>query len=147
MKTEYAPLQAEYYRTEKEWTGIYRKYAAKTGMPESRFQIMYSVYVSGGGITQTEICDCWNVPLQTINTCLKQMEKEGVIALYVDESNRRRKRVGFTEKGEKIAVDLVEPIVQAENAAFSALDSDEQAKLLELIRRQLRILTEFVDKK
>ena len=147
MKSEYAPLQAEYYRTEKEWNGIYRKYAAKMCIPESRFQIMYSVYVSGGGITQTEICECWNVPLQTINTCLKQMEKEGIVALYVDEGNRRRKRVEFTEKGEKIAVDLVEPIVHAENDAFSELDPGEQAKLLELIRRQLRILSEFVDKK
>ena len=45
MKTKYLPLQAEFYRTEKEWSNIYRRYAAKIGVPESRFQILYSIYV------------------------------------------------------------------------------------------------------
>ena len=145
MKTEYQPLQATYYRTEKEWGSIYRKYAAKKGVPESRFQIMYSVYVSGGGITQTDICDGWSAPLQTINSCLKQMEKEGVIALYVDSDNRRKKRVRLTLEGEKIAAELVEPIMQAENASFSALTPAEQAQLLELTKRQLTVMKKLVD--
>lgn len=145
MKTEYQPLQATYYRTEKEWSSIYRKYAAKKGVPESRFQIMYSVYVSVGGITQTDICDGWSAPLQTINSCLKQMEKEGVIALYVDSDNRRKKRVRLTPEGEKIAAELVEPIMQAENASFSALTPAEQAQLLELTKRQLTVLKKLVD--
>ena len=145
MKTEYQPLQATYYRTEKEWSSIYRKYAAKKGVPESRFQIMYSVYVWGGGRTQTDICDGWSAPLQTINSCLKQMEKEGVIALYVDSDNRRKKRVRLTPEGEKIAAELVEPIMQAENASFSALTPAEQAQLLELTKRQLTVLKKLVD--
>lgn len=145
MKTEYQPLQATYYRTEKEWSSIYRKYATKKGVPESRFQIMYSVYVSGGGITQTGICDGWSAPLQTINSCLKQMEKEGVITLYVDSDNRRKKRVRLTPEGEKIAAELVEPIMQAENASFSALTPAEQAQLLELTKRQLTVLKKLVD--
>lgn len=145
MKTEYQPLQATYYRTEKEWSSIYRKYAAKKGVPESRFQIMYSVYVSDGGITQTDICDGWSAPLQTINSCLKQMEKEGVIALYVDSDNRRKKRVRLTPEGEKIAAEIVEPIMQAENASFSALTPAEQAQLLELTKRQLTVLKKLVD--
>lgn len=145
MKTEYQPLQATYYRTEKEWSSIYRKYATKKGVPESRFQIMYSVYVSGDGITQTDICDGWSAPLQTINSCLKQMEKEGVITLYVDSDNRRKKRVRLTPEGEKIAAELVEPIMQAENASFSALTPAEQAQLLELTKRQLTVLKKLVD--
>ena len=145
MKTEYQPLQATYYRTEKEWSSIYRKYAAKKGVPESRFQIMYSVYVSGGGITQTDICDGWSALLQTINSSLKQMEKKGVIALYVDSDNRRKKRVRLTPEGEKIAAELVEPIMQAENASFSALTPAEQAQLLELTKRQLTVLKKLVD--
>lgn len=144
MKTEYQPLQATYYRTEKEWSNIYRKYAAKKGVPESRFQILYSVYVADGGITQTDICDGWSAPLQTINSCLKQMEKEGVIALYVDSDNRRKKRVRLTPEGEKIAAELVDPIMQAENAAFSALTPAEQAQLLELTKRQLTVLKNLV---
>ncbi len=146
MKTEYQPLQATYYRTEKEWSSIYRKYAAKKGVPESRFQILYSVYVTGGGITQTDIRDMWCAPLQTINSCLKQMEKEGVIALCVDDDNRRKKHIRLTSEGEKLAAELVEPIMQAENASFSALTPAEQEQLLELTKRQLRVLKEFVDK-
>lgn len=144
MKTEYLPLQAAYYRTEKEWSSIYRKYAAKKGVPESRFQILYSVYVEDGGITQSDVCDMWGVPLQTINTCLKQMEKEGVIALCVDGDNRRKKHIRLTPEGENTAAELVEPVMQAENASFSALTPDEQAQLLELTKRQLKVLKEFV---
>lgn len=91
------------------------------------------------------ICDGWSAPLQTINSCLKQMEKEGVITLYVDSDNRRKKRVRLTPEGEKIAAELVEPIMQAENASFSALTPAEQAQLLELTKRQLTVLKKLVD--
>lgn len=145
MKTEYIPLQAEFYRIEKEWSSVYRKYAAKKGVPESRFFILYSLYVASGNITQTDICDMWDVPLQTINSCLKQMEKEGVLTLYVDDDNRRKKRVRLTTEGEKIAEELVEPVVRAEKASFESLSPEEQSKLLELTKRQLKVLKEFVE--
>lgn len=73
------------------------------------------------------------------------MEKEGVITLYVDSDNRRKKRVRLTPEGEKIAAELVEPIMQAENASFSALTPAEQAQLLELTKRQLTVLKKLVD--
>lgn len=146
MKTEYVKGLAEYYRLEKEWNNIYKNYALKAGIPESRFQVLYSVYVEPSELTQTDICEMWSVPLQTINSSLKQMEKEGIIELVGDDKNRRRKHVKLTAEGEKLAESIVDPIMQAENKSFTALSEDEQSLLLDLTRRQLRLLKECIDK-
>lgn len=146
MKTKYMPLQAEFYRTEKEWSNIYRRYAAKIGVPESRFQILYSIYVEDGNVTQSDICDIWGVPLQTINSSLKLMERDGIVKLVGDDGNRRKKHVIFTAEGEKLAEELIEPIIRAENVSFASLTKEEQTTLLELTNRQLTVLKEIVEK-
>ena len=147
MKTKYIEMLAEYYRLEKEENNIYKNYAVKKGISESRFQILYSVYVeSAADITQTDICEMWDVPLQTINTSLKQMAQEGIIELVGDENNRRRKHVKLTITGEKLAEKLVAPIIKAENDAFVALSETEQIQLLNLTKKQLHLLKEYIDK-
>lgn len=138
MKIQYVKTLTEYYRLEKELNNIYKNYAASHGVPESKFQVLYAIYVEPTQMTQTDICTMWAVPLQTINSSLKQMEAEGIIELVGDDNNRRKKYVKLTADGERTAEKLVGPIVKAENESFAALSNDEQTQLLSLRQKQLQ---------
>lgn len=144
MKIQYVAGLSEFYRMEKEVEAAYRTYAAAQGISESALQILYSLYLADGETTQTEICADWSVPLQTINSSLKKLERAGLLRLVCKEENRREKRILLTRAGEALAEALIAPLVRAENESFLRLTRQEQDALIALTRKQCDILKEQI---
>ena len=82
----------------KETNVIYHDYAAKNGISDTAFWIMYSVYYYGEGITQKNICEEWFYSAQTVNSSLKTMEKNGLIILEPSNEIRKRSRYILPKK-------------------------------------------------
>lgn len=146
MKIQYVEGLSEFNRLQKGFGTVYRDYAAAHGISESMLDILYSIYVADGKTTQTDICSDLYVPLQTINSSLKKMEKAGLLRLTCDEKNRRKKRISLTEAGEKLAEELIAPLVRAENESFLMLDKQEQETLIALTQKQFAFLKDCIAK-
>lgn len=82
----------------KETNVIYHDYAAKNGISDTAFWIMYSVYYYGEGITQKNICEEWFYSAQTVNSSLKTMEKNGLIILEPSNDNKKEKQIHLPKK-------------------------------------------------
>ena len=142
---EYERFYTRFDRYDKEIDGIYHNYCVRHGITDVALWIYYALYTFEGEVTQADICDCWFLPRQSINTSLKALEKAGEIVLVPMENNRKSKCVRFTESGAKKADGIMKPLFAAEDEMLSTFTEEELQTLLDLQERRcaaLRKLTE-----
>lgn len=125
-------------RMHKEEDGLYRRLARRFGLSESAFWILYVLKASRKSVTQAELCGELSLSKQTVNSGLKQLEREGYIRLTGGQG--RRKYLQLTEQGEQLTLGTVCPVLAAEERAFLGLTEEERASLLTLERKYLSLL-------
>ena len=81
---------------------------------------------------------------QTINSALKQLEREGQIRLSCGPG--RKKYLHLTEAGQELAGRAIRPALEVERQAFLGLPEEERASLLALEQRYLTLLRREANK-
>lgn len=131
-----------YNRTSKELEQLYHAYARHAGVSDAALWLLYVIRLGGDGLTQAAICADWHYSPQTINSALKRLEAQGLVALALAAGSRRDKAVRLTAKGEKTVERIIDPLIEAERSALGALAPEERAALVALSRRYLGLLSE-----
>jgi len=134
----------EVNRLYKETESIYAKYAASHDISTTTLCVLYSLYTAETPCTQTQLLEDWGIPLQTINSCLKALEKGGSVRMEFLEGSRKSKQIYLTEQGEKMANKIVSPMLRSENEAFASLTQDEQQSLLRITQKHNALLRKFL---
>lgn len=140
MKSVHTKEMVEFNRLYKETDNIYTRYAASKGISTTALCVLYSLYISDTVCTQTQLVEDWGIPLQTVNSCLKSMEKSGTVRLEFAEGNRKSKSILLTTAGIEIADRIIAPLIEAENKALGALEAEQRQLLLELTRKHAHLL-------
>lgn len=144
MNTVLTTEMKEFNRLYKEADNLYSRYAASHGISPTMLCILYSLCTEGTACTQTELVENWGMPMQTVNSCLKAMEKKGMVRLDFPEGNRKRKCIVLTESGQETAERIVAPLLKAERRALEALGAEDQKTLLALTRKHTGFLQKFL---
>ena len=71
----------EYNRIYKEVNDIYRETAARFGLSNSAFDILYTICEVGDGCLQRDVCDATFIPKQTVHSSIRKLEQEGYLTL------------------------------------------------------------------
>lgn len=129
----------------KEYNDIYQNAARNFEMPTVAFWLIY-VLRQMGVCTQKDFMDQLYYPKQTINSALKQLERNGYVTLERLEEDRRSKRIHLTEKGLAFAQDTADKIICAENAAFSCFTDEERDTFFALFERLSSALQQEMQK-
>ena len=140
MKQTCSKEMTELNRAYKETEYIYSQYAASCGVSTTTLCLLYSLYTEEMACTQTQLVADWGIPMQTINSCLKNLEKDGLLRLEYRAGNKKSKYISLTAEGEAVCDRIVGPMVQAENAAFAELAAEEQNLLLRTLRKHNGLL-------
>lgn len=135
---------AEFNRLYKETDNIYTRYAAAQGISTTTLCVLYSLYISISPCTQSQLAEDWGIPVQTINSCLKAMEKSGAVRMEFADGSRKNKRILLTESGGEMVERIIAPLVAAENRALDALNPGERRQLMELTRKHNSLLQDFL---
>ena len=135
---------AEFNRLYKETDNIYTRYAASQGISTTTLCVLYSLYISETPCTQTQLVEDWGIPMQTIHSCLKSIEKSGMVRLEFAEGNRKNKYILLTSKGSETAERIIAPLVKAENNAMDALEAEQRQLLMEVTRKHAQLLQTFL---
>lgn len=143
MNPVHTKEMVEFNRLYKETDNIYTRYAASQGVSTTTLCVLYSLYISDTPCTQTQLVEDWGIPMQTVNSCLKALEKSGTVRLEFAEGNRKSKCIRLTGQGREMTCRIIAPLVQAENRALEALGAEQQ-KLMELTRKHSRLLQDFL---
>ncbi len=131
----------EFIRLYNDADEICQSYAKANGLSETAFRILYSLVYSGKSYTQMEFCREWSYPRQTVNSALKILKEHGVIELKLSENSLKNKEIHLTEKGQRIADEIIRPFIKADLDAFSSLSDDECNFMLSAMRKYNRNLT------
>ena len=77
---------------------------------------------------------------QTVNSSLKNLEKQGLIALTAIPGNKKNKLVVLTEKGKEMTQRIISALVLAEQKSLQGLKRSEQEALLSLTKKYVELL-------
>lgn len=135
MKTKYSKNLMDYNQLDSKIDRIYHDYLSASGFSLTTMWILYSAYTGERTPTQSEICETWRCSPQTINSALKVLEKKKIVELKLAAGNRKNKYIHLTDSGMELCEQLVEPLIEAENLAFSVLTVEEQENLIALFQK------------
>ena len=68
--------------------------------------------------TQSQICWDWNYPRTTVNTLVKELERDGYVTLSPVPGTRRELYVKLTEQGQAYADQVLKPVYDAEQELY-----------------------------
>ena len=128
----------------KEFDDIYHQYAKRHGISSAALWLLYSLY-EGGSYTQREFCSEWHYPPQTINSALKNLEKQGFLTLDAIAGNQKNKQIVLTKRGQDVVEQVIAPLISAERGAFSELRPEEREMLLSLTGNYIALLQSKVN--
>ena len=118
----------------------YRQYATQKGVSETTLWLLYFLCEQGGSCEQRALCRSLLDTPQTVNSSLKKLEQQGLIALKLVAGSRKNKEVSLTEAGEQFAKTIVLPLMAAEQQSFSDLSEREQLQMLTLMQKHQELL-------
>lgn len=132
MKVVVTEELREWNRIYKEMDRIYHGIAARMGLSDTAFMVLYGLCELGEGCLQKDICDhCW-LSKQTVHSAIRKLEQQGLLQMRPGKG--RDMHLHLTPGGEQLVRQKILPVFAAENGAFVAMDEKNRSQLLQLSR-------------
>ena len=100
MEKESEKRYQEFISASKEADDVYHTLALKFGLSDSAMWILCTMREADRELTQSEIAEEMSMSRQTINSAIKNLEKQGYLYMAPAPGDRRNKTLSFTAKGE-----------------------------------------------
>lgn len=86
----------EMMRLNMEIDDLYEKHASKSSVSPTAFWLLYALMENGGGrpLTQRRFCKEWSYSPQTVNSCLKKLQRDGLVSLVSLPGSKKEKASG-----------------------------------------------------
>ena len=136
MKNEFSELKRYSYLTS-EIDAAYHEAALKCGLADSAMRILYARCLHGEVCGLGEVISLSGISKQTVNSALRNMEREGVLKLEPEKEGSRRKKVILTGKGKALVQNTVLKVFRIENEVFASWTEEERELYLKLTQRYL----------
>lgn len=130
---------------DKELDEIYHRYAMRHNLSDAALWILYALHYEHKPVTQSDLCNSWFFSRQTLNTALKSLEQQGILALIPLPNNRKSKQVVFTSEGTAFTNQVLAPLICAEEQVFAAFTDKENEAFIKLTQRRCALLHEFLE--
>lgn len=118
----------------KETDAIYDNLAKQSGLSDCAFWIMYALRDSEGECTQKELCEQWTFSKQTVNSAIKNLEKNGYIVLTASNEDKRSKHIRLNEQGILFAKENIDFVFRLEELALLRMSPSERIAMVDLNR-------------
>lgn len=146
MEKESERRYQEFISASKEADETYHMLALKFGISDSAMWILCTMREADRELTQSEIAGEMFMSRQTINSAIKNLEKQGYIQMVPVPGDRRNKTLSFTEKGEAFVKKTIDQMLDLEHQVFKRLEVREQEQITEILRKYTRYMKEGAEK-
>lgn len=118
---------------------FYDEFAKKSNVSSALLWVLYALN-DGNSHTQIEISNDWELPKTTVNTVIKDIQKEGYVELVPIKGKRREMSIVLTESGKAFADNVLSDLYRKEEEVFKLLSPKEQeiVMVLEKLARKLK---------
>ena len=118
---------------------FYDEFAKQSNVSSALLWVLYALN-DGNPHTQIEISNDWELPKTTVNTVIKEIQKDGYALLVPIKGKRREMSIVLTESGKKFADNVLSDLYKKEAEVFKSLSSEEQeiVKVLGKLAKKLK---------
>ena len=118
---------------------FYDEFAKKSKVSSALLWVLYALN-DGNSHTQIEISNDWELPKTTVNTVVKDIQKDGYVELVPIKGKKREMSIVLTESGKKFADNVLSDLYKIEAEVYKNLNLEECeiATLLENIAKNLK---------
>ena len=118
---------------------FYDEFAKQSNISSALLWVLYALN-DGKSHTQIEISNDWKLPKTTVNTVIKEIQKDGYVELVPIKGKRREMSIVLTESGKKFANNVLSDLYKKEAETYKALSIEEQEIVvtLEKLARKLK---------
>ena len=118
---------------------FYNEFAKQSKVSSALLWVLYALN-DGNPHTQIEISKDWELPKTTVNTVIKDIQKDGYVELVPIKGKRREMSIVLTESGKKFADDVLSDLYKKEAEVYKSLTLEEQeiVMVLEKLARKLK---------
>ncbi|MDO5689300.1 MAG: MarR family transcriptional regulator [Tissierellia bacterium] len=127
----------ELNQLEKGMVALYRQVAARIGVSDTEFWVLYGLFIQGGSCTQSEICDRWSLPKQTVSSAVSGLVHKGIIRLEPVPENRNRKYILWTQEGMDFCRERLDGIYSSQMRALSFMTDEERQSAIDILGKYL----------
>ncbi len=125
---------------------IYDRVSKKLGITKPSLFIFLFLLRKKENITQNQIIDYWLYPKQTVSFTLHRRMMDGRIESNFVNGSKKAKGIFLTQKGKTYCNEKILPIMEAEDKAFSSLSEEERKAFVEITKKHVALLREYMDK-
>lgn len=118
-----------------ETEGAYHAIAQAMGLPDSGFQVLYTLCALGDGSPLSQVVQQAGLPKQTVNSALRKLERERILTL--EAVGGRKKALRLTGEGWDLCRQKIFPVLEMEDEVFGAWTQEERDTYLRLTQRYL----------
>ncbi len=104
--------------------------------------LLVRLYI-GGRVRLKDLAAREFVPAPNLCTSFRTLERDGVVLREVDENDRRNVWYSVTDKGAKIATEIIEMLHQAISSMFKDIDKDDEEELIRSFKSMYNILSKM----
>ena len=97
---------------------FYDEFAKQSNVSYALLWVLYALN-DGNSHTQIEISNDWELPKTTVNTVIKEIQKNGYVDLIPIKGRRREMSIVLTESGKKYADRVLADLYKKEAEVFS----------------------------
>lgn len=118
---------------------FYDEFAKQSNVSSALLWVLYALN-DGNSHTQIEISNDWELPKTTVNTVIKEIQKNGYVDLIPIKGRRREMSIVLTESGKNYADSILSDLYKKEAEVYKTLRSEEYevVDLLERIAKKLK---------
>ena len=104
---------------------FYDEFAKQSNVSSALLWVLYALN-DGKSHTQIEISNDWKLPKTTVNTVIKDIQKDGYVELVPIKGKRREMSIVLTESGKAFADNVLSDLYKKEAKAFKSISSEER---------------------
>lgn len=143
MNDEKTSTIRRFNRINDEITSLYHRASTKLGFSDSELIILYLLSSYDGELTQSCVIDLTGMSKQTVNSSVRRMEQAGWVVL--GERTNHRRVIRFTEAGEELSREVIQPFMEREESLFADWTTEEKEAFLSLHMRYRDALRQMVE--
>ena len=122
-----------------EVSSFYRIYARSQGISETVLWVYIELLEYEDGLMQKQMAEMWGMPIQTINTCIQNLAKQGLVTCTLAPNSKKNKIVALTEEGRKRAEKAIVPLRRLERQTLEAFPLERLETVTNLMKDYLRV--------
>ncbi len=115
-----------YYRV----MGLYARFEGARGISNPLYKVLHALYISSLQ-TQKDIMQNYEMPKQTINNVVANLQKQGLVEVFAGQNDKREKALHLTQAGAEYSANFLKPYMDFEKKVAQKLGARGFARLLE----------------